>query len=163
MSAGSQPRGLPEIRRARPADRDELEAMHQVYLTLLEDLGLEVVPHALDDAWFTDPSRLFAYVAHSAEGPLGYMLVLGPAHAQAMGFEVDSYVHELFVRPEVRSSGIGHALFSHALRERTGTWSLEVLLTNTPASEFWARCLKDQPGLTSEVREPFRIYHFESI
>ena len=94
----------PPVRLATLQDRDELEAMHQAYLEVLEGFHLEFEPHALDEAWFTDQERLFPYVGTDGDGLAGYLLVLGPAHSRAMGFEVDSYVHELFVRADLRGT-----------------------------------------------------------
>jgi predicted acetyltransferase len=90
------------------------------------------------------------------------MLVFGPKYSRAMGFEVDSYVHELFVSAELRGSGLAQAVLEHALQERPGTWVTEVLESNGPASRFWARALAGRPGLRDEVRGAFRTYWFKS-
>jgi predicted acetyltransferase len=151
------------FRLADHRDRDMLEAMHQAYLEALTSYDHpEVEPHELEDAWFTDQERLFPYVATDGDGLAGHMLVLGPAHAQALGFEVDSYVHELFLRADLRGGGLAQALLEHGLRERPGTWVTEVLEANGPASGFWARALAGRPGLRDEVRGEFRVYWFES-
>ena len=151
------------IRYATLQDRAEMESMHQAYLEALTQHGHpSVETHELDDKWFTDREHLFPYVVSDGDEVRGYMLVFGPAYSRAMGFEVDSYVHELFVSEDLRGSGLAQALLERALQERPGTWVTEVLETNEPASRFWAKTLAGRPGLRDEVRGAFRAYWFES-
>jgi len=151
------------VRCATLEDRAELECMHQAYLEALIQHGHpSVEPHELDDKWFTERDRLFPYVATEGDELRGYMLAYGPAYSRAVGFEVDSYVHELFVSEDLRGTGLAQALLEHALQERPGTWVTEVLETNEPASRFWAKTLAGRPGLRDEAREAFRVYWFES-
>ena len=150
------------VRRATEQDRPELESLHKAYLEALTAHGLEVTAHDLEEAWFTDTERLFPLVLSEEVGLAGYMLVFGPEYSRAMGFEVDSYVHELFVREDLRGRGRAGELLDHALGERPGTWAVEVLEANGPASRFWSRALAGRAGLRDEVRGEFRVYWFES-
>jgi len=151
------------VRCATLEDVAELECMHQEYLEALTHHDHpSVEPHELDDKWFTDRERLFPYVATDGDELRGYMLVYGPAYSRAVGFEVDSYVHELFVSEDLRGTGLTQTLLEHALQERPGSWATEVLETNEPASRFWAKSLAERPGLRDEVRGAFRAYWFES-
>ena len=151
------------IRYATLQDRPKMESMHQAYLEALTHHDHpSVEAHELDDKWFTDRDRLFPYVATDGDELRGYMLVYGPAYSRAVGFEVDSYVHELFVSEDLRGTGLTQSLLEHALQERSGTWVTEVLETNEPASRFWAKTLAGRPGLRDEVRGAFRVYWFES-
>ena len=151
------------IRSATREDMTEMEVMHQAYLKALTRYHHpDAEPHELDDKWFTDRDRLFPYVATDGDELRGYMLVYGPAYSRAVGFEVDSYVHELFVSEDLRGTGLTQSLLEHALQERPGTWVTEVLEANGPASRFWARALAGRPELRDEVRGAFRVYWFES-
>ena len=94
------------VRGATIEDRAQLEGMHQAYLEALAPHDHpDCEPHQLEDKWFTDRDRLFPYVVSDGDEVRGYMLVFGPKYSQAMGFEVNSYLHELFVCAEVRGSG----------------------------------------------------------
>ena len=151
------------VRGATIEDRAQLEGMHQAYLeALAQHDHPDCEPHQLEDKWFTDRDRLFPFVVSDGDEVRGYMLVFGPKYSQAMGFEVNSYIHELFVCAEVRGSGLAQAVLAHALQERPGTWVTEVLESNGPASRFWARSLAGRPGLRDEVRGAFRTYWFKS-
>ncbi|HIG85727.1 MAG TPA: GNAT family N-acetyltransferase [Planctomycetes bacterium] len=150
------------IRMATGADRDQLEALHQTYLEVLSQYTDQVEPHALDDGWFTDQGRLSPYVINDGRDLQGYLLVLGPEAARGFGFEVDNYVHELFVHSKQRGRGLAQALLNHILNERAGSWVVEVLEANGPASRYWAHALANRPGLREELRGKFRVYWFQS-
>ena len=149
------------VRRATAADRDALEGMHEAYLEALTAFTDQVEDHALDDGWFDDPARLHAYVFERESAPRGYVLVMGPDYARAMGFEVDSYVHEIYVEPSERGTGFAERGLEAALAERPGTWAVEVLDSNGPAAGFWRRALAGRPGLRDESRGDLRAYWFE--
>ena len=150
------------VRRAAAADRDALEAMHEAYLQALAAFTDQVEPHALEDGWFDDPERLYAYVFERDDEPRGYLLVAGSEYARAFGFETDAYVHELYVDPAERGTGFAQRGLEVALAENPGSWAVEVLDANGPAAGFWRRALAGRPGRREESRGELRAYWFHS-
>lgn len=150
-------------RRATAADRTALEAMHQAYLQALAAFTEQVEPHTLQDEWFDDPERLFAYVFEREGGEVcGYLLVAGPEYARAFGFETDAHVHELYVSSAERGTGLAERGLEAVLAAHPGSWSVEVLDANGPATGFWRRVLAGRPGLRDEPRGELRAYWFRS-
>ena len=107
-----------------------------------------------------------AYLAKVNDSVAGFALV-GSA-GEWLG-EVDAHdVHEFFVLPGFRRSGVGQRMANHIWNEHAGQWLVRVLEANRTALAFWRAaiagyacvCPKEESRLVEG--RPWVFFHFTS-
>jgi predicted acetyltransferase len=163
------------LRQATLDDMSVLQRMYAELLLVLAESNPTVDPaHRLQTDWVERPGKLWAWLIEKEGGekgggepPLaGFALVCGTAYAEALGSPTDYLLYEYFIESSERRSGLGRAALETLLRDRPGTWSLDVLPGNEPAMAFWTASLAryepevsvrvDDEGVTF-VRHHFRV------
>ncbi|MCP5023766.1 MAG: GNAT family N-acetyltransferase [bacterium] len=136
----------------RPATSNDASVMRPMLCAYQEYIGQfsgSVDPHReLENAWFEKPGLLFPFLIVEDERPVGILLLMGRAYAEACGAEVDYYINDLFVIPDARGSGTAAKAVTEVLQRFQGTWGLEVLQENRAALGFWK---KNLPGIATDL------------
>ena len=110
----------------------EYERMTDVFLA---------TPEGLARMMFDAPGGLFGVLAWQGERAVGYALYFD-TFSSFRGWR-KTWLEDLYVAPEARGSGAGHALFAHVARRalargsRVLAW--DVLDWNQPAIDFYER------------------------
>lgn len=97
--------------------------------------------------YLQDRQRYFPWVAHPdiadfIHDSQGEAIFVAEINGQIAGFasllRVMDFVHLLFVAPEFRHKGVGHALIQHLRQEAVGTLTLKCVMDNEAALRFYA-------------------------
>ncbi len=119
-----------------------MRPMLRAYQKYIGQFGGSVDPdRELEDTWFEKPEMLYPFLILEEEQPVGILLLMGRAYAEASGAEVDYYINDLFVIPGVRGKGTAAKAVTEVLQRFQGTWGLEVLEENRAAMGFWRKHL----------------------
>jgi len=126
-----------------------LESDGAAFLELVDALAdYEELPRPAPDAKarlladaFGDSPRFSLFLAHSANGPIGYAVVF-ETYSTFLALPT-LYLEDLFVRPEARGTGAGSALFARIRAEAKargcGRLEWSCLNWNQLAIDFYAR------------------------
>jgi diamine N-acetyltransferase len=128
------------LRSAAPAD---VALVHRLIgeLADYEQLAHEMVatPADVARALFVPPARVFCEIAELDGEPVGFALWFYSFSTFQGRFGI--YLEDLYVRPEVRQTGVGSALLKRlaekCVAEGLGRLSWNVLDWNKPAIEFY--------------------------
>jgi predicted acetyltransferase len=133
-----------------------MQVMLRAYQECLADYSSSIdVERKLSGDWFERPGRLFPFVILSDERPVGILLVMGRAYAEASGLDVDYMFNDLYIEPEFRGTGTTERAVVDVLGRFHGSWGLEVIEANLPALRFWQRVLgKHTSSYEERASEP---------
>jgi predicted acetyltransferase len=79
------------------------------------------------------------------ERPVGFSLILDPEFP-CYPAHTEYHLGEFYIAPKARKSGLGKQGFLESLKLFSGSWSLEALLENDIAIEFWANIMPALEG-----------------
>lgn len=127
-----------------------MRPMLRAYQEYLGQFDGSVDPdRVLEDAWFEKPGMLFPHLILEEDEPVGILLLMGRAYAEASGAEVDYYINDLYLAPGVRGKGFADKAVAEVVQQFHGAWGLEVLDGNQVALGFWRRVL---PKLATNLK-----------
>ena len=120
----------------------DLKRLWSAYLSELADLGGDVeLGMEMQDDWWTKPEDLFGFTLLAKDVPVGFLLVLGKRYTEAIGETTEFHLHEMYVVPKHRGTGLARNAVREVLNARPGTWSLHAFRTNERALRFWRSTL----------------------
>lgn len=132
------------LREALPEDAEFLQRMLSAYLADIAAFSDGVdEDRVLEPTWFTHED-LHPFVIEQGGSPVGMALVIGRAHAEAGGEDVDHQVWDYYVVPEQRGTGIARRAAGQLFDRLPGTWAIAVLESNERAQRFWRAVLAER-------------------
>jgi GNAT superfamily N-acetyltransferase len=120
-----------QIRRIEPSERSQWDCLWKGYLEFYKSTLADAVSDLLWQRICDAENEIQCRVAVSAEGELVGLVHFFP-HAHTWYAEPVCYLNDLFVKPEIRSAGLGERLIQAVVEEgRKQGWAEIYWLTQT--------------------------------
>lgn|GEM_PF-2433593 len=141
------------LRRATEGDEACMASMFSDYLGELARHDPEIdATQSFQEDWLHRSGELFPFWIEVDEAPRGFALLMGRRYAEAIGEEVDWFLHDFYLRPEVRAQGLADFAVEQLVVRFPGRWGLDCIRRNRRAHAFWERALGDRTGLVRGVK-----------
>lgn len=156
--------GVPcDLIEAREMDFELLGVMFSDYLRDLAAFDENIDATAkLQNDWVTRPGRLFPYRIDAQGETAGFALIMGREFSEAIGVQVDYFLHDFYVAPERRAQGVAESAALQVFDRLRGRWGLDAIIENRRAVAFWDRVLAKLGteivrGLKDEIYVTYRF------
>ncbi len=151
------------VRRAVEADRDRLQIEFSAYLAELSAFSEGVDPELqLQDEWFTRIDDLHPFLAERDGELVGFALAMAWRYSRAIGVDADFTLHEFYVRPDERGTGLAEEITLEVFGRFPGRWGLEVMPENARARAFWDKVLAPFEATREVGKQSTVLYRFDS-